>query len=426
MFDVRDLNIKNEIIPLFDYTHNKYARQKLVSLFESIPNNQESLLERQRIIQGIKNNWNKIVQPSYYKIDLEEVYKFSIDIIKKRESLKISKLRRIIKVFVAQKKDKQLMTKTIQMLFTFNKIYNHYFLNIDLEEFPLNFKDRLTIVIKSFQSFSLLNNIELIINNKFRFLHMYNVLKKLIDNHTEEELKQIWDTIFLFEAYVSVSTCIIKTGFNFPTFKGGGITLRNFYHPLIQNPVKNNLEINSHVVLITGPNMAGKSTLLKSIGLCMYLSHLGFAVPAEYCKIPFFEGIFVYINSRDDIKNGYSHFMMELINLRNVLKMSGEKKILAIFDEIFIGTNVDDALELTNQTISGLAKFSDSFFFISTHLYQLNHTNNDKYNHIKYYYIDCEINNNNPIFTYIIKEGWSELRIGKILFEKEGLTKLLQ
>ncbi len=59
-------------------------------------------------------------------------------------------------------------------------------------------------------------------------------------------------------------------------------------------------------------------------------------------------------------------------------------------------------------------------------LYQLNHTNNDKYNHIKYYYIDCEINNNNPIFTYIIKEGWSELRIGKILFEKEGLTKLLQ
>jgi DNA mismatch repair protein MutS len=255
---------------------------------------------------------------------------------------------------------------------------------------------------------------------------MNDVLKNLLDGRTRSELEYTWNTLFIFEAYVSVSTAIIKNNFCFPTFQQDGIEVDSFFHPLLKSPVKNSLLLSNHIILLTGPNMSGKSTFLKSVGLCVYLGHLGFGVPAKLCKLPFFDSIFVSINLRDDIKNGYSHFMTEITNLKKVLTVAKEKKIFAVFDELFRGTNIDDALEITSKTIAGLSKFVNSYFFISTHLYQLKSFNNNTYQDVIYYYIDCEIKNNIPVFSYKIKEGWSDIKIGRILFEKEGLLNLLE
>jgi DNA mismatch repair protein MutS len=86
---------------------------------------------------------------------------------------------------------------------------------------------------------------------------------------------------------------------------------------------------------------------------------------------------------------------------------------------------IEDALEISTATIKGLTQFSDSLFFISTHLHQLKEMDEIKDGQVSTCYIECELNNDTPYFTYKLKPGWSDLKLGRILFVKEGLNKML-
>lgn len=170
--------------------------------------------------------------------------------------------------------------------------------------------------------------------------------------------------------------------------------------------------------------MSGKSTFLKSVSLCMYLGNLGLGIPASKGIIPFCSDFSIGLNRRDDILNGYSNFMAEVVNLKNVvLKAEEGNKCFAVFDELFSGTNIEDAIEICRTTINGVTKYNNSYFFISTHIQELKDLTN---HNIATFYLDCELIHNTPTFTYKLKEGWSNIRVGRILFEKEGLNKLLQ
>ena len=142
--------------------------------------------------------------------------------------------------------------------------------------------------------------------------------------------------------------------------------------------------------------------------------------------MPFFNTISVAINLTDSIVSGYSHFMTEIVTLKNVLEEAKDNsRCFAVFDELFRGTNIEDALEISTATIKGLTRFPNSLFFISTHLHQLRDIEEIKNGTVSTWYIDCRLNDNTPAFTYQLKEGWSDLKIGRILFEKEGLYKML-
>src|SRR5690606_13704839 len=119
----------------------------------------------------------------------------------------------------------------------------------------------------------------------------------------------------------------------------------------------------------------------------------------------FFDYFFVYINKHDDIMNGYSHFMTEILQLKKVVEQATlGKRCFAIFDELFSGTNVEDGFEICKTTINGLLKFEHSIFFISTHIQELKNVLNDKTSN---YHIDCQLIENQPTFTYQLKKGWS-------------------
>ena len=173
--------------------------------------------------------------------------------------------------------------------------------------------------------------------------------------------------------------------------------------------------------------MSGKSTLLKAVGLCVYLARAGFSVPASCCAIPFFSSIAIASNLNDSLQNGYSHFMAEIQNLKSVIQATeGEESCFAIFDEIFKGTNAEDAMDLLQTTLNGLSQKKGSFFFISTHLFHLGEKlNSQQSRSVKKCHIECVLQEGTPKFSYHLKEGWSQLKIGKILFEKEGLKDLL-
>ena len=77
-------------------------------------------------------------------------------------------------------------------------------------------------------------------------------------------------------------------------------------------------------------------------------------------------------------------------------------------------------------TIKGLVKFTNSLFLISTHLHQLKDMKEIKNGSVATCFIECELNDNIPAFTYKLKDGWSDLKLGRILFEKEGLNNMLE
>lgn len=170
--------------------------------------------------------------------------------------------------------------------------------------------------------------------------------------------------------------------------------------------------------------MSGKSTFLKAVGLCLYFGHLGIGIPASAGEIPFCNHFSIEINRRDDILKGYSHFMTEVMNLKNVVEnASNGKQCFAIFDELFSGTNVEDAFEICKTTINGLSKYKNSYFIISTHIQELKNVSNGQASN---YYIDCVLKDGKPTFTYKLKKGWSDIKVGRILFDKEGLNQMLK
>jgi len=150
------------------------------------------------------------------------------------------------------------------------------------------------------------------------------------------------------------------------------------------------------------------------------------AMPASAGTIPFYDNVSIQINHSDDLKNGYSHFMQEIIKLKNVVNQAHEgKRCFAIFDELFKGTNYEDALVISVKTIKGLQKFVTSTFFISTHIIELRQKIAEANVQVSPYYIDCKIVEETPAFSYVLKTGWSNLQIGQLLFNKEGLNSLL-
>ena len=119
--------------------------------------------------------------------------------------------------------------------------------------------------------------------------------------------------------------------------------------------------------------------------------------------------------------------MTEIKSLKQVVTAAANgKRCFAIFDELFRGTNVEDALAISVTTILGLAGFSDSLFFISTHLHQLKDMIDRHRDKINTQFIECVLVHNQPVFTYRLQQGWSDLKIGQLLFEQEGLNQLLK
>jgi len=194
------------------------------------------------------------------------------------------------------------------------------------------------------------------------------------------------------------------------------------------NPVKNDLYIDNekNIIFLSGSNMAGKSTLLKSLGLIIYLSHLGFPVPADSMETSVLNGLVTTINLSDNINQALSHFYSEVKRVKEVSEtLLRRDKIFVIFDELFRGTNVKDAFDGSSLIISELAAIKSSVFIISTHIIELASVLS-KFNNISFLYLDVYFQNNKPIFTYLIKEGVSKEVLGMYIIRNEGIVEILQ
>ncbi len=205
------------------------------------------------------------------------------------------------------------------------------------------------------------------------------------------------------------------------------IEIKALHHLLLPHAVSYDVQMDpeSNFFFLTGANMAGKSTFIKSVGAALFLAHLGMGVPADKMKISLFDGILSNINVVDNLVKGESYFFNEVQRIRNsIIQISDKKKWLVLIDELFKGTNVQDAMKCSSTVIRGLIRIKSSLFILSTHLYEIGEELK-QYPNICFKYFETRINNGQLEFPYQLKDGISNDRLGYLILEREKVVELL-
>jgi DNA mismatch repair protein MutS len=200
------------------------------------------------------------------------------------------------------------------------------------------------------------------------------------------------------------------------------------FHPLLSQPTSYDLSFSEgkNFLLLTGANMSGKTTFLRSLGVGALLAHLGMAVPAEAFTTSFIHGIITNMHAEDSIQKGESYFFAEVQRMKQIAARIGtEKPHLALMDELFKGTNVHDAFDCTRAVVTGLTGHPNHLMALSTHLYEVAQQF-EADPRIRFSYFETHINTDGDyMFTYRLKDGISNDRIGYLILQQEGIIAML-
>jgi DNA mismatch repair ATPase MutS len=199
-------------------------------------------------------------------------------------------------------------------------------------------------------------------------------------------------------------------------------------HPGLDRAVGNRMAFSadSNVMFLTGANMAGKSTLMKSFGIAVYLAHMGFPVAAKDMEFSVREGLYSSINVPDDLSLGYSHFYAEVLRVKKVAEaVSAGRNLVVIFDELFKGTNVKDAYDATLSVTEALAAYSRCWFVISTHIIEVGETLRQRSDNLQFAYFPTIMQGMTPRYPYILEKGITNDRHGMLIIGNEGILDIL-
>jgi DNA mismatch repair protein MutS len=263
--------------------------------------------------------------------------------------------------------------------------------------------------------------------NRAEMLHLAHFIRY----DYKQSFLEIEEIYHQFDAWYSMATALQKYKLVFPEFEESQVPrleAEELYHILLADPVAYNITLNreTNFLFLTGANMAGKSTFIKSIGAAVYLAHLGMPVPAVSMKLTVFDGLLSNINVIDNIIKGESYFFNEVQRIKNtILKINDHRKWLILIDELFKGTNVQDAMKCSTAVIEGLLKIRNSLFILSTHLYEIGealkgHTN------MCFRYFETTVEDEQLRFSYQLKDGISNDRLGYLILKREKVLELLE
>lgn len=249
-------------------------------------------------------------------------------------------------------------------------------------------------------------------------------------NKHRRDLEELLQIIYQFDVFIAVAEVARRKEFNYAHAhedQRNMIDVQNLRHPSLSKAVGNSITLSKkeNVVFLTGANMAGKSTWMKTLGVSFYLAHMGFPVAADEMQFCVMEGIFTSINVPDDISQGWSHFYAEVMRVKLVAKeVSSGKKLFILFDELFKGTNVKDAYDATLIVTQKLACYRSSAFIISTHIIEVGEELKGTPN-IQFYYMPTIMKGAVPHYTYNMTPGITTDRQGMIIIENEKILEML-
>ncbi len=208
--------------------------------------------------------------------------------------------------------------------------------------------------------------------------------------------------------------------------------VKNARHLVVETSLKkkNKLEFVSNdcnmiadksIYLITGPNMAGKSTYLRQNALIIVLAQIGCYVPASYAEIGIVDCLFSRVGAADDLSKGQSTFMIEMSELSIILNYATERSFL-ILDEIGRGTSTSDGLSIAWATLEYLHNKIKARTLFATHYHELTELDK-KLSSLECYYVSVEEHNNEIIFMHTIKKGSVSKSYGLDVAKIAGIPK---
>ncbi|MDO4987437.1 MAG: DNA mismatch repair protein MutS [Synergistes sp.] len=215
-----------------------------------------------------------------------------------------------------------------------------------------------------------------------RELEIYNVLIKetLAMSH---EIQETASFIASLDTFLSLSVVAAERGYCRPVVDlGKDFVIKNARHPVIEltlgkNPFTPNdydfsAENGRRIALITGPNMAGKSTYLRMAALIAIMAHIGSFIPAESAKIGLVDRVFTRIGARDELSRGQSTFMVEMVETANILRSATDRS-LVILDEVGRGTSTYDGLSIAWSVVEFLQgqEYMRPRVLFATHYHEL-------------------------------------------------------
>ena len=219
------------------------------------------------------------------------------------------------------------------------------------------------------------------------------------------------DALSEIDALVSLSVCSEEYNLVRPNITDEHvIDIKNGRHPVVEVVSKSEYVPNDcllsngiNTLLITGPNMSGKSTYMRQMAIIVIMAQMGSFVPCESATLPIIDKIFTRIGASDDLVSGESTFMVEMKEARNAI-CNATKNSLILFDELGRGTATYDGMSLAQAILEYISDYIGAFTLFSTHYHELTRLDK-KYKNIKNVHVSAVENGNEITFLHKVKDG---------------------
>ena len=254
----------------------------------------------------------------------------------------------------------------------------------------------------------------LILNAEEKIIDLEYELFNLIKNKVKEyipKLQNISKIISEIDVLQSFATVTEENNYVRPTITEQEIEIIDGRHPVVEKVLEGKeyvendiiMDKNTNILLITGPNMAGKSTYMRQMAIIAIMAQIGCFVPAKSAKIPIFDAIYTRIGASDDLVSGESTFMVEMLEANNAISNATNKSLI-LFDELGRGTATFDGMALAQAIIEYIHDNIKAKTLFSTHYHELTDLENTLKT-LKNVHVSAHEENGNITFLHKIKNG---------------------
>ncbi len=260
----------------------------------------------------------------------------------------------------------------------------------------------------------------------------YEIFAKLreIASTYISSLQELADRLATMDCYIALSDVATKFNYVRPSFNTNRkVTIVDGRHPVLETILKsgyivNDVDINLYnMMLITGPNMSGKSTYMRMLATIAILAQIGSFVPAKSADLMIFDAIYTRIGASDDLVSGQSTFMVEMMEA-NYAIMNATKDSLILFDEIGRGTATYDGMALAQAILEYVHERIGCVTLFSTHYHELT-VLDQKLKRLKNVHVEAKETEHGVAFLHKVLDGPTDKSYGINVASLAGLPKSL-
>ncbi len=298
-------------------------------------------------------------------------------------------------------------------------------------QIPAHYQRRQTLKnVERFISAELKQFEDKILSSQSRALQLEKTCYEQIINHLigfVHHLQQLAKAIAEIDVLVNLAERAQSLHLQCPEFSTeAGIYIEQGRHPVVEHNgskpfIANDLTLNTtqRLLIITGPNMGGKSTYMRQTALIVIMAYMGSFVPAQFARLGPIDRIFTRIGSADDLAGGQSTFMVEMSQLAEILKHASEKSLILV-DEIGRGTSTFDGLSLAFASASYICTHINALCLFATHYFELTQLS-DTLTHCNNVHFDAIEHGNEIIFLHQVKKGAANKSYGLSVARLAGI-----